>query len=103
MGKGEYPFLLMFSFSLDINYLNFVALRCVYSCGILEQEGHKPCQIINPQLTVGGHILEGASNGNTNIMINNRQITKAELIMLQVAMLDTIWFFYMMIFLSMQD
>ena len=25
MGKGEYPFLLMFAFSLDINYLNFVA------------------------------------------------------------------------------
>ncbi|KAJ6395907.1 hypothetical protein OIU77_021046 [Salix suchowensis] len=53
--------------------------------GLWGKEGHKPCQIINPQLTVGGHILEDASNGNTNIMINNRQITKAELIMLQWA------------------
>ncbi|KAF9684247.1 hypothetical protein SADUNF_Sadunf04G0098100 [Salix dunnii] len=53
--------------------------------GLWGKEGHKPCQIISPQLTVGGHILEGASNGNTNIMINNRQITKAEFIMLQWA------------------
>jgi hypothetical protein len=78
-----------------------VVLHCVYSSGMLEQEGHKPCQVISPQLTVGGHIQEGASNGNTSIMINNRKITKAELIMLQVVVPDTIWLFYMIIFLSM--
>ena len=78
-----------------------MVLHCVYSSGMLEQEGHKPRQIISPQLTVGGHIKEGASNGNTNIMINNRKITKAELIMLQVVVPDTIWLFYMIIFLSM--
>ncbi|KAJ6936838.1 extra-large guanine nucleotide-binding protein 1-like isoform X1 [Populus alba x Populus x berolinensis] len=53
--------------------------------GLWGKEGHKPRQIISPQLTVGGHIQEDASNGNTNIMINNRKITKAELIMLQWA------------------
>ncbi|KAL9391525.1 hypothetical protein Peur_015445 [Populus x canadensis] len=53
--------------------------------GLWGKEGHKPCQIISPQLTVGGHIQDGASNGNTSIMINNRKITKAELIMLQWA------------------
>ncbi|CAK7329772.1 unnamed protein product [Dovyalis caffra] len=51
--------------------------------GLWGKEGRKPCQIISPQLNVGGHIQEGASNGNTNIMINNRKITKAELFMLQ--------------------
>ncbi|KAF9675960.1 hypothetical protein SADUNF_Sadunf09G0088400 [Salix dunnii] len=53
--------------------------------GFWGKEGQKPCQIISPQLTVGGHIQADASNGNTNIMINNRQITKAELLMLQWA------------------
>ena len=78
-----------------------MALRWIYSSAMLEQEGRKPCQIISPQLTVGGHIQADASYGNTNIMINNRKITKAELIMLQVVVPDTIWLFYMIIFLSM--
>ncbi|KAJ4845104.1 hypothetical protein Tsubulata_030333 [Turnera subulata] len=53
--------------------------------GYWGKEGHKPCQIISPQLTVGGHIQEDASNGNTNILINSRKITKSELLMLQLA------------------
>ncbi|KAJ6345919.1 hypothetical protein OIU78_008557 [Salix suchowensis] len=53
--------------------------------GFWGKEGQKPCQIISPQLTVGGHIQADASNGNTNIMINNRKITKTEVFMLQWA------------------
>ncbi|KAA8545919.1 hypothetical protein F0562_020630 [Nyssa sinensis] len=53
--------------------------------GFWGKEGHGPCQIISPQLAVGDAIKQDASNGNTNILINNRVITKAELWMLQLA------------------
>lgn len=47
-----------------------------------------PCQIISPQLNVGGHIKPEASKGDTNIMINGREITKLEAFILQVFVLD---------------
>lgn len=50
----------------------------------MKQAGQKPCQIISAELEIGGSIERNASNGNTNVMINNREITKAELWMLQV-------------------
>ncbi|PSS29347.1 Extra-large guanine nucleotide-binding protein like [Actinidia chinensis var. chinensis] len=53
--------------------------------GYWGKEGQKPCQIISAQLSVGNAIDLKASNGNTNIRINNREITKAELRMLQWA------------------
>jgi len=54
----------------------------------MKQEGHKPCQIITPNLVIGGErIKPDASNGNTNLFINNREITKAERWMLKVAAL----------------
>ncbi|KAL3580580.1 hypothetical protein D5086_018415, partial [Populus alba] len=53
--------------------------------GFWGKEGRKPCQIISPQLTVGGHIQADASYGNTNIMINNRKITTREHLMLRLA------------------
>ncbi|GMP38099.1 hypothetical protein CsSME_00009488 [Camellia sinensis var. sinensis] len=53
--------------------------------GFWGKEGQKPCQIISDQLEVGDSIKRNASNGNTNILINNREITKAELWMLQWA------------------
>lgn len=54
--------------------------------GFWGKEGHKPCQIITPKLSVGGdRINRNASNGNTNVLINGREITKAELWMLQSA------------------
>lgn len=53
----------------------------------MKQEGQKPCQIISAELEIGGSIERNASNGNTNVMINNREITKAELWMLQVCAL----------------
>ncbi|ESQ53686.1 hypothetical protein EUTSA_v10024380mg [Eutrema salsugineum] len=48
--------------------------------------GEKPCQIISPHMNIGGsNIKKNASNGDTEIFINNREITKAELMMLKVA------------------
>ncbi|PHU10553.1 hypothetical protein BC332_22413 [Capsicum chinense] len=53
--------------------------------GFWGKEGHKPCQIISPQLAVGDTIKRDASKGNTNILINGREITQAELYMLKLA------------------
>ncbi|KAK9077293.1 hypothetical protein SSX86_005630 [Deinandra increscens subsp. villosa] len=56
--------------------------------GLWGKEGHKPCQIITPGLSLGGAINENASNGNTKVKFNNRVITKAELYMLKVARIN---------------
>ncbi|XP_052288505.1 uncharacterized protein LOC102623343 isoform X4 [Citrus sinensis] len=53
--------------------------------GFWGEIGHGPCQIISPQLNVGGQIMRNASNGNTNVVINNRKITRKELWMLKLA------------------
>ncbi|XP_068655619.1 extra-large guanine nucleotide-binding protein 1-like isoform X2 [Aristolochia californica] len=49
------------------------------------KEGQKPCKIISPHLNVGGVLMSDASNGNTGIFINNREITKSEYQMLKWA------------------
>ncbi|XP_048424605.1 extra-large guanine nucleotide-binding protein 1-like isoform X1 [Pyrus x bretschneideri] len=53
--------------------------------GFWGKEGHRPCQIISPHLNVRGHIRQNASNGDTNILINSREITKLEAFMLKLA------------------
>ncbi|KAL3722484.1 hypothetical protein ACJRO7_034800 [Eucalyptus globulus] len=53
--------------------------------GFWGKEGQKPCQIISAQLDVGGYIKPNASNGNTGVLFNNREITKEEVWMLKSA------------------
>ncbi|KAL8553299.1 hypothetical protein ACS0TY_001826 [Phlomoides rotata] len=53
--------------------------------GFWGKEGEKPSQIISAELQVGYQIREDVSNGDTNVIINNRRITKPELWMLQAA------------------
>ena len=55
----------------------------------LLQVGEKPCHIISPDMKIGGsNIKKEARNGDTEICINNREITKTELMMLKVLCLD---------------
>ncbi|GAB2291231.1 Extra-large guanine nucleotide-binding protein 2 [Dionaea muscipula] len=53
--------------------------------GLWGKKGHKPCQVITPLLNVGESMKRDASNGNTKILVNNREITKVELLGLQWA------------------
>lgn len=59
------------------------------------QEGEKPSQIISAEIAIGYRISEDASSGDTNVLINNRRITKAELWMLQVSLLKILVVFVM--------
>ncbi|XP_022944018.1 extra-large guanine nucleotide-binding protein 1-like [Cucurbita moschata] len=53
--------------------------------GFWGKEGRGPSQIVSFQLEVGGRMKRDASNGDTNVCINNREITKQELRILKMA------------------
>lgn len=78
MGEGEIQFKNRFLFI-------FLQLTKINIFGSIKQEGEKPSQIVSAELEIGYQIREDASNGDTDVVINNRRITKPELWMLQVS------------------
>ncbi|KAL0430321.1 UNVERIFIED_CONTAM: Extra-large guanine nucleotide-binding protein 1 [Sesamum radiatum] len=66
--------------------------------GFWGKQGRKPSQIISTRLDIGGPLEQHASNGNTLVFVNGREITRAELRMLQFAGVkcypDTRWWMY---------
>ncbi|XP_051145394.1 extra-large guanine nucleotide-binding protein 1-like isoform X2 [Andrographis paniculata] len=53
--------------------------------GFWGKEGKKPCQIISAEMDIGSPLMPDASNGDTKVLINGREITRPECWMLRAA------------------
>ncbi|KAL2347867.1 hypothetical protein Fmac_001867 [Flemingia macrophylla] len=53
--------------------------------GFWGKEGQPPSEIISPQLDIGGRLHKNASNGNTKVTINDREVTNKERLILKLA------------------